>query len=756
MAAVLIGALVLLGAGWILVPRLSWSSDEEGPMMYDVGRADFVHDVTEKGSVESASNVDVRCEVQTMRTAGTMILEIVPEGTYVEKGDFLVRLDSSALEADRIKLQMACAQSLAAVTEAQNTLETAKANRDEYLDGQYKLSEQKLESQRLVAKQGDSRAKENLVYSERLAAKGYITKLQLDAERFAVKKAENELNSAELELKVLQDYTKPKQIKQLESAIKTAEAQLEARQHSHEIDAENLRRIEEQIQKCVMTAPEAGEVVYANVTDNRGGSETIIEEGVLVREHQVIVRLPDPKRMQVKAKINEARISLVRRGMRSAIRLDAFPDLELTGEVDAVGDYPAPASWFRGDVKEYETLIRIDTPPPGLKPGLTAQVRIRVEDLDQVLQAPVQAIVESRGRHYCVVRNGETWEPREVQLGPSNDKTVVICDVADVPVPALFEFEGRPFALVSSGPRWESRVAEVAADEGEFCAVRLGGSGESVRVQAVFDVDGKPVRLVYDGVQWSVRPLKADPKTRRLLPVPDARPVPVQAVFDLDGRHFSVESDSQQWIETRDRFQPKSDREPLMADAPTEEKTPPVDPGDASPTPTDKGAPGKGTKPRAAKALAAPVVTWTAREVAIGSDPENPGGIGVGLKSGEQVVLNAAAYRDKVMLPETSDDVKTRGRPRGPKSVAQPKSRPEGKKSKDSKKRDSESPIQSFRNLDRNNDKMLTKDELPATLQARFDEFDRDRDGGLDMPEWALAMSGYRPKEGADADPKKK
>ena len=46
---------------------------------------EFVHEIVERGNVESASNVEIRCEVK-MRGKSITILEIVPEGTYVEPG----------------------------------------------------------------------------------------------------------------------------------------------------------------------------------------------------------------------------------------------------------------------------------------------------------------------------------------------------------------------------------------------------------------------------------------------------------------------------------------------------------------------------------------------------------------------------------------------------------------------------------------------------------------------------------------------
>ena len=68
------------------------------------------------------------------------------------------------------------------------------------------------------------RAEQYERYSERLAAKGYVTELQLVGDRFAVEEARKELQSAQTKLHILDNYTKKKQIMHLEADVKTAEA----------------------------------------------------------------------------------------------------------------------------------------------------------------------------------------------------------------------------------------------------------------------------------------------------------------------------------------------------------------------------------------------------------------------------------------------------------------------------------------------------------------------------------------------------
>jgi HlyD family secretion protein len=418
--------LAIGAVAWSMLPGVSWGTKEATPLMYRVERGDFIHDITERGELLSASNVEIRCEVQSRNSAGTTILEVIPEGTYVEEGQILVRLDDSALKTEETQQQIACNASEAAMIQSRNAYETAKIALQEYLDGKYIQEKQTIEGEILVAKEDARRAQQTIDYSKMLFSKGYVTKLQLEADEFALEKAKMAQKTAETKLHVLENFTKPKMLTQLESDIKTTEAKYKSDQHSRQLDIEKLELIRSQIAKCVIRAPGPGQVVYANDTNRRGGNEIVIQEGVQVRERQAIIRLPDPKRMQVNAKINEAKIALVATGMPASVRLDAFPDRELSGVVEKVSEYPAATSWFNSSIKEYETLVRIETSVEGMRPGLTAEVKIRVAHLKDVLQVPVQAVLEHGDRHYCLMFHQGRWEARTVELGPTNDKQVVI------------------------------------------------------------------------------------------------------------------------------------------------------------------------------------------------------------------------------------------------------------------------------------------------------------------------------------------
>jgi HlyD family secretion protein len=406
----------------------TWREDSSSePLTATVVNAPFVQEVIERGEVQSSHNVEVRCQVPTRGTQGLTIIQIVPEGMNVKKGDFLAKLDDSILQADLNQQQIAANTSRASVVEAQADYDGAQLALTEYETGPFHQDELMLESDQFVAQEDVRRSEEYLRYSQKLAARGYVTEVQLEADRFAVEKARKALEVVRTKLEVLRRYTKVKTIKQLKASLETAEARLRTRENTHTLDLERLEQIKDYIAKCDIRAPADGQVVYCNEGAGANNGEPLIAEGKNVRERQILVRLPDPSRMRVLARVNESRIDLVKKGMLTRVTVDAFPDVTLMGTVVSVGEYPLPNLIPYASMKEYSAEIDIKNPPESLRSGMTAKVGIEVAALDQAVQVPLQAVMEREDRHFCLLAD-EVGQlvAREVELGPANDATVVV------------------------------------------------------------------------------------------------------------------------------------------------------------------------------------------------------------------------------------------------------------------------------------------------------------------------------------------
>ncbi len=419
-------ALAAAGGYWWYSNNSGEEDTSRGILLHTVAQDDFVLEITERGEVESAGVTEVRSEVRSKNTAGVSILRIVPEGTVVEEGDFLVQLDSSALKEERTNQQIVVNTSEALVIEAKNLYDTAKIAKKEYLEGTFVQERQTIESEIFVAEENLNRAREYYEFSKKLASKGYVNELQLEADQFAVEKSLKELEAAQTKLRVLEEFTRAKMLKQLESDIATAKAKWDSNKKSAGLDTEKLRDIEDQIAKCKILSPKAGTVVYAHEQDVRGQGDFVVEEGAIVRERQAIIRLPDPSAMRVQLKVNESLIQYVQRDMPAEIRPVGIGDHVLRGNVVSVNRYAEPTGWRKANVKEYKAYVSVKEPPAELRSGMTTSVTIRCADVPDAVQAPVQAVYAHGVDYYCFVYTDAGWDARKVACGPSNDRFFVI------------------------------------------------------------------------------------------------------------------------------------------------------------------------------------------------------------------------------------------------------------------------------------------------------------------------------------------
>lgn len=469
-AALLLTALISAG-GWGLWRSLG-TPPADDYLTCRVIQGEFNFDITERGELESSASLEIRCEVESKDSNGTKIIEIVPEGTIVQAGDLLVRFDDSGLRKERAQQEIALNTANAAVTQARNEVDSAEFAKREYELGTFPQEEQKAESELYVAQENLERAETNLDYKRRLVSKGFASQTAVDAEFFAVAKYRRELAVAETKLKVLREYTKVKTLRKHDADIDTAKAKLAAEQGKLAIEQDKLKLIDEQIAKCVVTAPRAGQVIYDHSQDRWGGNDRVIKEGAFVYQRRVVIEMPDPAHMQVLAKIPESRIDRIKAGMTATIEVEGLPGVKLTGVVTKVNSFPAEGNWYNSSVKQYETTVDIPDPPAGLRPGMTAQVSIRAEHLDAVLQVPLLAVAEINGGHYCLLRAPDgTLQPRPVLLGSSNEKHLVITSGVDRdselvldPRQRLTKWEGLPAPLVArqTTPTAAPRPADAA------------------------------------------------------------------------------------------------------------------------------------------------------------------------------------------------------------------------------------------------------------------------------------------------------
>ena len=137
--------------------------------------------------------------------------------------------------------------------------------------------------------------------------------------------------------------------------------------------------------------------------------------------------------MQVKVQIPEEKIALIQAGQDAKILCDAFPGVELIGKVADVNEYASPTNWWGPQTKVYDTLVTIDTESTKAAVltydrGLSAEVFIEVDRREEQLVIPFQAVLKHGRKRFCITHDRNGFHAREVQIGASNGKLVIVTD----------------------------------------------------------------------------------------------------------------------------------------------------------------------------------------------------------------------------------------------------------------------------------------------------------------------------------------
>lgn len=516
---ILISIIIILavGAGYML-----WGSNSDASLStsqastFNAAKRDLTVTVVENGTIESVGSFVIKSAVE----GSTTIISIVPEGEVITQEDIdnkrvLVELDSSSLRERVSQQEITYSNVKASFTEATEALDIQKNQNDsdlksaelsvefalmdlqkyfgevlakevvsdvsyetdidkiiklihnENIAGEALQTIREMQSNIDLRREELERAKDDLVWTERLVEKEYVAGSDLRADQLKVKRAGVEIERAETSLHLFEQYEFAKQARKLisdyreaknelqraearaRSRLAQAEAKLANQQATYNLQKDRLQQLQDQVQACVIYATVPGMVVYASDSNRWGASRTNIEEGASVRERQEIITIPDPSRMAAKIKVHESVIDKVKLGQVANITIDAMRDQAFKGRVSKIAPLPDPQGFLSNpDMKVYSTDVAIEGQFEDIRPGMSAKVEIIVRQLNDIIAVPVQCVVTRNGRKLSYVKRGGNVEAVEVVTGSSNDSFVQIIkgieqgDEVLLTPPKLYDFDG--------------------------------------------------------------------------------------------------------------------------------------------------------------------------------------------------------------------------------------------------------------------------------------------------------------------------
>jgi HlyD family secretion protein len=447
---------ILVGVAAVLV-LLAWALGGGGGDLAsaEVREGPFRVSITEAGTLQALRSVTYASTIQSNQAK---IVALAPEGKLVQKGDLLVLFDAAPFEEEIRKNQALLAQAEADLMKSREDLKLqAIQNQEELLAARLRVEKSDLEMKDVQQGKGlvkEEEAASAVTNAERelqkaetaladlkpLLAEGFITRTELERAEQQVARAQEDLDLAKRRHDALLNFGRPLELsqarsdaqssretlRQLESAAsyRTAQKQagIAAAQSRIQEAAARLELARQQLARCEVRAEVPGIVVYKEVFF--GSEQRKPQVGDQVWANQPLVILPDISRMVVETKVRETDIHKVERNQKVTVRVEAYPDLRLTGAVTLVGTLAQEERERRG-AKYFSVTVQVNESEPRLRPGMTARVEIEVEERAKALSVPIEAVFEREGRS-VVYLAGRRPRPREVVLGPSNADFVVV------------------------------------------------------------------------------------------------------------------------------------------------------------------------------------------------------------------------------------------------------------------------------------------------------------------------------------------
>ncbi len=352
----------------------------------EVIRGEFIIQLGLRGEIDALNSMDVAVE-RMRRRMSLQIIDIVPEGTMVKKGDFLIQLDTSEAEQSVSDAEDALENAMA-------ELESEKAN----IASNMAQLESQLESEEYSYQQSELNLKS----------------MQFEAE---VKKQEAELDMKRAEVSLAQARERIKQQKIIDQAA-IRKAELNVSQARLE-----LEEAKEALQELTLRAPIDGMVVYEEIFTTSGRRK--VQIGDTPFPGMAIIKIPDLSMMIIKTTVKEADINKIEKGQNVVATVEALEGKTYYGKLTRV------AALARRDestnTKVFDVEATLDSTGSGeLRPGMTCDVTIITGRIQDVLSVPLQSVFQKEDTTVVYVMGSRGPSIREVKVGTQGSDRVVV------------------------------------------------------------------------------------------------------------------------------------------------------------------------------------------------------------------------------------------------------------------------------------------------------------------------------------------
>jgi HlyD family secretion protein len=438
---------LVLGAGGVAVLALAgfyfWGGQANAAqyLTAKVERGNLRNTVTATGTLQAVTTVQVGSQA-----SGTISSLMADYNSVVKKGQVIAQLDPSVSKAqvaqaraNLLQAQASLQQSRAAVSNSRAGVSDAKARAQAAAstaqNNQAGVVGARANLAVLKAQQDD--ALSFLNQQESLVKGGIIPQRELDVARTAYQTAKARYDQGEAQL----NQAMLSQQMSANSGIAQSEAQVQQSQAGVQQSQAQVQAAEAQVQQAV-AALQLAEVNLAHTTITSPIDGIVVSRDVSVGQ-TVAASLSAPTlftiandltKMQVIANIDQADIGLVENAKSVKFSVDAFPGKDFDGKIQQMRLNPQNVQ----NVVTYNVVIDVDNPEQKLKPGMTANLTVTIDERNNVLKVPNAALrfMPQDGTGQRTGSGNGNWQGRRQSNANGDSATRSGGDVQFVPATA--------------------------------------------------------------------------------------------------------------------------------------------------------------------------------------------------------------------------------------------------------------------------------------------------------------------------------
>lgn len=382
---------ILIGSGILILSIFSYfifdtSSVGSTQLLATVKKGEFISDIVTTGEMKAKNSVEITgpSKLRSYRIWQVTIQDMIDEGTFVQKGQYIAKLDPSELtnKISETQIELEKVQSKFIQTQLDTTLQM-RESRDKLINMEYEVEEKQL-----ILDQSQYEPPAKIKQAEIELAKSKRT-LSQAKENYLIKGRQNNAKMDEI-------------------SASLRKQQLE------------MKGMEELLSEFTIIAPEDGMLIYYKSWNG------VVKTGSQIQAwNPIVATLPDLSVMLSETYVNEVDIRKINVGQSVEISLDAFPEKKLNGKVIKVANVGEQRP--NSDAKVFQVSIEVQEQDDLIKPAMTTSNKIITQSLDDALFIPLECLnTHNDSITYVYKKNNLGFVKQEVEIGIANTNEVIV------------------------------------------------------------------------------------------------------------------------------------------------------------------------------------------------------------------------------------------------------------------------------------------------------------------------------------------